>query len=84
MAVTTEGSSGRGGQRRRRASPEEAEERQRVIGERLRTLFDGVVNEPVPEDFLNLLDQAETISMASKDKGSGGQSSGDPDDGDAD
>jgi hypothetical protein len=81
--VTTEGSSGRGGRRRRAASSEEAEERQRVIGERLRAMFDGVVNEPVPKDFLELLEQAEGITDASKDGGSGGKRPDDLDDGDA-
>jgi hypothetical protein len=30
-----------------------------AIGERLRELFDEVVNEPVPDDFLDLLRQAD-------------------------
>jgi hypothetical protein len=54
-----------------------------VIGERLRALFDGVVREPVPEDFLKLLEQAEGITDASKDGGSGGERPGASDDGDA-
>jgi hypothetical protein len=82
-AVTTEGSSGRGGQRRRRATSDEAGERQRAIGERLRALFDGVVNEPIPEDFLKLLEEAEGVSAASKDAGSEGARPDDSVDGDA-
>jgi hypothetical protein len=33
----------------------EARLRQQAIGSRLRELFDEVVNEPVPEEFLNIL-----------------------------
>jgi anti-sigma factor RsiW len=29
--------------------------RQRAIGRELRRIFDGVVNEPVPDDFMDLL-----------------------------
>lgn len=29
--------------------------RQRAIGRELRRMFDGVVNEPVPDDFMDLL-----------------------------
>jgi hypothetical protein len=29
--------------------------RQRAIGRELRRMYDGVVNEPVPDDFLDLL-----------------------------
>ena len=34
--------------------------RQQAIGSRLRELFDEVVNEPVPEEFLNILRRADT------------------------
>lgn len=41
--------------------------RQRAIGRELRRLFDGVVSEPVPADFLDLLQQIdETDSTRSE------------------
>ena len=47
------------------ANDPEALERQRMLGARLRALFDNVVEEPVPDDFLDLLDRldgdAETL-----------------------
>lgn len=46
----------------RRAASGEAETRQRAIGERLKKLFDPVVDEPVPEEFLKLLEQADETS----------------------
>ena len=36
-----------------------ARDRQRVIGDRLRKLFDEVVAEPVPDEFLKLLEDAD-------------------------
>jgi hypothetical protein len=39
------------------ASDPEALERQRVLGSRLRALFDDIVEEPVPDDFLELLNR---------------------------
>jgi hypothetical protein len=33
--------------------------RQRAIGRELRRMFDGVVSEPVPDDFLELLKQID-------------------------
>jgi hypothetical protein len=43
--------------RSRSKSPnlDEARLRQQAIGVKLRQMFDEVVNEPVPEDFLNIL-----------------------------
>ena len=38
----------------------EARLRQQAIGSRLRELFDEVVNEPVPEEFLNILRRADS------------------------
>ena len=38
----------------------EARLRQQAIGSRLRELFDEVVNEPVPEEFLSILRRADT------------------------
>jgi hypothetical protein len=45
----------------RKGSPEieEARLRQQAIGARLRRLFDDIVSEPVPEDFLDILRSAE-------------------------
>jgi hypothetical protein len=45
----------------RKGSPEveEARLRQQAIGARLRRLFDDIVSEPVPEDFLDILRGAE-------------------------
>jgi urease accessory protein UreF len=49
-----------------KGSPEldEARLRQQAIGARLRQLFDDVVNEPVPDDFLEILRQAEPKGSA--------------------
>ena len=44
----------------------EALERQRVLGSRLKQMFDHVADETIPDDFLDLLDQL--------DKGSSSQS----------
>ena len=41
------------------ADPGEARIDRAAIGERLRELFDEVVNEPVPDDFLELLRRAD-------------------------
>jgi len=38
---------------------DEARLRQQAIGARLRQLFDDVVGEPVPEDFLDILRKAD-------------------------
>lgn len=40
-------------------SIEEARLRQQAIGVKLRQMFDGVVNEPVPDDFLAILRKAD-------------------------
>jgi hypothetical protein len=40
-------------------SIEEARLRQQAIGVKLRHMFDEVVNEPVPEEFLNILRRAD-------------------------
>ena len=47
--------------RRKPSEPnvEEARLRQQAIGVKLRQMFDDVVNEPVPDDFLNILRQAD-------------------------
>lgn len=41
------------------AGDPEALERQRVLGSRLKQIFDHVVDESVPDDFLDLLDQLD-------------------------
>ena len=47
--------------RSRTKSPslDEARLRQQAIGVRLRQMFDEVVNEPVPDEFLNILRKAD-------------------------
>jgi hypothetical protein len=45
--------------RRATPTPEEARLRQRAIGHKLRQMFEDVVNEPVPEEFLDILRQAD-------------------------
>jgi hypothetical protein len=42
-----------------RAALEEARLRQQAIGVKLRHLFDEVVNEPVPDEFLEILRRAD-------------------------
>jgi hypothetical protein len=61
-------------------SPEldEARLRQQAIGARLRQLFDDVVNEPIPEDFLDILRAADDADArgASRDGGHGAEGEG--------
>lgn len=52
-----------GGPRRRGGPGSEA------IGRRLRTMFDDVVNEPVPDEFLRLLEQADRTSRKDDPEG---------------
>jgi hypothetical protein len=47
---------------RNRASLEEARLRQQAIGVKLRHMFDEVVNEPVPDVFLEILRRADERS----------------------
>lgn len=47
---------------------EEARLRQQAIGVKLRHIFDEVVNEPVPDEFLDILRRADSRST---DKGDG-------------
>lgn len=44
----------------------EALERQRVLGARLKQIFDHVVDETVPDDLLDLLDQLDKGSAGPK------------------
>ena len=43
---------------------DEARLRQQAIGQKLRQMFDEVVNEPVPDDFLDILRQADEKSAS--------------------
>ena len=45
--------------RKSAAALDEARLRQQAIGVRLRQMFDEVVNEPVPDEFLDILRKAE-------------------------
>ena len=49
------------------AALDEARLRQQAIGARLRQMFDEVVNEPVPDEFLNILRQADDKRASGKD-----------------
>jgi hypothetical protein len=51
---------------------EEARLRQQAIGVKLRQMFDDVVNEPVPDEFLDILRQADS-------RATGGTTPGDRD-----
>lgn len=53
------------GARRDAAAVDEARLRQQAIGVRLRQMFDDVVKEPVPEDFLDILRRADRSSEPS-------------------
>lgn len=46
-------------EQRARALAQGVRLRQEVIGQKLRTLFDGVVDEPIPDDFRDLLRQLD-------------------------
>lgn len=48
------------------ASIDEARLRQQAIGVKLRQMFDQVVNEPVPDEFLEILKRADQRSAARK------------------
>lgn len=48
------------------AALEEARLRQQAIGVKLRHMFDEVVNEPVPDEFLDILRRADERSGGSK------------------
>ena len=44
----------------RSSALDEARLRQQAIGAKLRQMFDDVVNEPVPDEFLDILRRADT------------------------
>ena len=52
--------------RKSSAALDEARLRQQAIGVRLRQLFDEVVNEEVPDEFLEILRQADKRSSESR------------------
>ena len=54
---------------RRRGDPavDEARLRQQAIGVKLRQMFDEVVSEPVPDEFLEILRRADGGSAGEKD-----------------
>ena len=56
-------------QKKRTASPslDEARLRQQAIGVKLRQMFDEVVNEPVPDDFLDILRRADSDKSSGND-----------------
>jgi hypothetical protein len=56
-------------QARRRGDPvvDEARLRQQAIGVKLRQMFDEVVSEPVPDEFLNILRGADNGPAGEKD-----------------
>ena len=56
---------GSGGSRQRRLGNS-------AIGERLRQMYDGVVQESVPDEFLKLLEQAEAVAKAKAESGDQG------------
>lgn len=48
--------------RRKRSTLDEARLRQQAIGVKLRQMFDEVVSEPVPDEFLEILRRADAKS----------------------
>ena len=59
MIDSTDSSGARGADRKGEADLEEARLRQQAIGVKLRHMFDEVVNEPVPDEFLEILKRAD-------------------------
>ena len=51
---------------------EEARLRQQAIGVKLRQMFDDIVSEPVPDEFLDILRRADASPPVSKGGGSTG------------
>lgn len=53
-------------------APEDAQRQRRLgnrlIGERLREMYDGVLQESVPDEFMKLLEQAEESARAEAEK----------------
>ena len=59
MAIAMTERTPRGSKGAAPASLEEARLRQQAIGVKLRQMFDQVVNEPVPDEFLDILRRAD-------------------------
>ncbi|WP_293826921.1 NepR family anti-sigma factor [uncultured Brevundimonas sp.] len=59
MIDSTDSSGASGADRKGEADLEEARLRQQAIGVKLRHMFDEVVNEPVPDEFLEILKRAD-------------------------
>jgi hypothetical protein len=51
-----------------RRALDEARLRQQAIGVKLRQMFDRVVNEPVPDEFLDILRRADQKAQGGDDK----------------
>ncbi len=56
--------------RRPPVAPDEARLRQEAIGQRLRQIFDEVVNEDVPDEFLEILRRADSRGDDDQEAGS--------------
>ena len=56
------------------ASLDEARLRQQAIGVKLRQMFDQVVSEPVPDEFLDILRRADAVSKDGVAKDAKGRS----------
>jgi hypothetical protein len=54
------------------AGLEEARLRQQAIGVKLRQMFDEIVNEPVPDEFLEILRRADGASQGGSGQGGSG------------
>jgi len=57
--IDSSDSSRLGAEKKGEAGLEEARLRQQAIGVKLRHMFDEVVNEPVPDEFLEILKRAD-------------------------
>jgi hypothetical protein len=55
----------------RESNVEEARLRQQALGVKLRQMFEDVVNEPVPDDFLDILRKADNRSVSDPSSGDG-------------
>ena len=68
MIDSTDSSRPKGADTKGEAGLEEARLRQQAIGVKLRHMFDEVVNEPVPDEFLDILRRADERSSGGSDK----------------
>ena len=65
MIDSTDSSGAPGADTKGEAGLEEARLRQQAIGVKLRHMFDEVVNEPVPDEFLEILKRADAKAAES-------------------